>query len=351
MTRTNGFESEHQGKQLTHGRSDRSDTIRHATLHANGHPFHVIEQGEGPAVLFCHGFPDTAVTWRSQMRAVADAGYRAIALDMRGFGESYAPDDFQLYTSLHVTADLIGILDALNIDTAVLVGHDWGADYAQRACVMRPDRFRGLASLSIPFAPRGERSLWDELQARSLGERYYAFDLVHPNADARLKPAADTIRSALYWLSASPPPEARWDPIDHERGMLRPAPVLVPDWASPDYVDHNIRTFDRTGFHGGLNYYRVLQVTFDLTAAFKDVLIHQPSIYIWGDADGLCRFFHSEPPSVEDLRPVWPGLTKVVKLDEVGHWPQHEAAEQVDTELVRFLSAVDDAVWRHGHVA
>ncbi len=317
--------------------------VRHARVRANGRPFHVIEQGVGPAVIFCHGFPDTAETWRSQMRAVAEAGFRAVALDMRGFGQSYAPDDFRLYTSLHVTGDLIGVLDALDIDTAVIVGHDWGADYAQRACIMRPDRFRALISLSIPFAPRGDTSLWEDLRARGLGERYYAFGLAEQEADDRLLPAAETIRSALYWLSASPPPGERWDPIDPAKDMLRPSPVDVPIWADRDYVDHTIRVFERHGFHTGLNYYRVLQVTFDLTAAFKNATIAQPSLYIWGGADGLCRFFHPDPPAVADLRPVWPGLVEIVELEDAGHWIQHEAAARVNAEIVRFLRRHDVA--------
>ena len=311
--------------------------LRRVQVMANGNPFHLLDQGEGPAVLFCHGFPDTAETWRSQMSAVAAAGFRAIALDMRGFGQSYAPEDYRCYTSLHVTGDLIGVLDALGVKRATIVGHDWGADYAQRACVMRPDRFSALISLSIPFAPRGETSLWADLRARGLGDRYYAFELAEPEADARLMPASHTIRSALYWLSGSPAPDARWDPVDPSKGMLRPSPIDVPEWADPDYVAHTIRAFERTGFHGGLNYYRVLQVTFDLTSAFKGATVAQPSLYIWGGADGLCRFFHPEAPAVTDLRPVWPGLVDVVELPGVGHWVQHEAAEQVSKEIVRFL--------------
>ncbi len=321
--------------------SEGAHPVQRRQVIANGRSFNVIEQGDGPAVLFCHGFPDTAETWRAQMRAVAEAGYRAIAPDMRGFGESFSPSDFCLYTSLHVTGDLVGILDGMEVDAAVIVGHDWGADYAQRACVMRPDRFRGLVSISIPFAPRGEASLWDDLRARGLGERYYAFNLADPKNERRLAPAADTIRSALYWLSASPPVDQRWDPIDPAKDMLRPSPVDVPHWASPGYVAHTIAEFERTGFHAGLNYYRVLQVTFELTAAFKGATIAQPSVYIWGEADNLCRFFHTEPPTVDDLRPAWPGLVEVVQLEDVGHWPQHEAAERVNDAILRLLSRGD----------
>jgi pimeloyl-ACP methyl ester carboxylesterase/ankyrin repeat protein len=314
--------------------------LHRAYVQANGESFHVIEQGEGPAVLFCHGFPDTAETWRSQMRAVAEAGYHAVALDMRGFGASYAPSDVSLYRALHTVGDLVGVLDALDIRSAVLVGHDWGADVAARAMVMRPDRFRAIVSVSIPFQPRGEISTWDELRGQGLGERYYAFALMEPGAEANFEPASETIPSDLYWLSGSPPPGTGWDPVDSARHMLRPSPVAVPSWADPAYVQHTIRAFEKTGFHGGLNYYRAAQETFDLMPAFRNALIRQPSLYIWGAADGLCQLFHPTPPTLGEVRRLAPGIVDVVRLEDVGHWPQHEAAERVNAELLKFLDTI-----------
>jgi pimeloyl-ACP methyl ester carboxylesterase len=109
----------------------------------NGISLRVTEQGEGPAVLFCHGFPDTPYTWRRQMQAIASAGYRAIAPDMRGYGRSSAPADSTLYTPLQTTGDLVGLLDALKIPSAVLAAHDWGASHAW-AAGLRPDSIHGL---------------------------------------------------------------------------------------------------------------------------------------------------------------------------------------------------------------
>ncbi|MDK2761981.1 MAG: alpha/beta hydrolase [Sphingopyxis sp.] len=314
--------------------------VRTRQLTINGASFRVIEQGSGPAVLFCHGFPDLAETWRSQMRAVAEAGYHAIALDMRGYGDSYAPREIALYNGLLIAGDLVGVLDALAISSATIVGHDWGADSAQRAAVMRPDRFHSLVSLSIPFAPRGEMSGFDQLRKAGLGDRYYVFDMMKPDAEARFAPAAQTIPSIYYWLSASPAPDLGWSVDDPARHMLRASPVTVPGWADEAYVRQAIATFQRTGFRGGLNYYHAAQPTFDLTPGLKGQTIRQPSLYLYGARDGLNATFHPTPARLDQMQPVWPGLTKVVRLENTGHWVQHEAADRVNAELVAFLNGL-----------
>jgi len=197
-------------------------------LTVNGETFRVLKQGAGPAVLFCHGFPDTAETWLSQMTAVSDAGFRAVALDMRGFGESFAPKEVDLYTSVHVAGDLVGVLDALGIPDAVLVGHDWGADYAQRAAIMRPDKFNAVVSLSIPFSARGDISLWEDLHNRNRDKLYYSLSMIGGEAEQFFRSAREAIPGMLYWLSSSPPADEQWDPIDPARSMLRPPPGVVP---------------------------------------------------------------------------------------------------------------------------
>jgi pimeloyl-ACP methyl ester carboxylesterase len=318
---------------------DRTFPVSRQMIDAIDGSFHVMEQGEGPTVLFCHGFPDTAETWRSQMQAVAEAGYRAVALDMRGYGRSFAPKDPDLYTALHIAGDLVGVLDALAIDTAVIVGHDWGAYHAQQAALMRPDRFRALVSISIPFAPRGAVDPWQYLRDLGLGDSYYAFDFTRPGAEDQFADAAGSIPSILYWLSASPAAAQRWNPLDPALHMLRPAPVNVPTWADPDYVRHTIDAFRHTGFRGGLNYYSAFPMTFELMAAYKDAVIRQPSLYIWGADDGLSRMLHPETPSLEELRKAQPNLVDQLRLENVGHWVQHEAADDVNSALVAFLAA------------
>ena len=314
--------------------------VRRRMVDALDGKFHVLEQGEGPAVLFCHGFPDTAETWRSQMQAVAEAGYRAVALDMRGYGRSFAPENPDLYTALHITGDLVSVLDALFIDTAVIVGHDWGAYHSQLAALMRPDRFRALVSISIPFIPRGEVDPLQSLRDHGLDDRYYHFELAKPGSEALFADAERSIPSILYWLSASPEPALRWNPLDPDLNMLRPAPVDVPNWADPAYVRHTIDAFLQTGFRGGLNYYTAFPKTFELMAAYKGAVIQQPSLYIWGAADGLSQMFHPETPSLSALREAQPNLVDQIRLENVGHWVQNEAADDVNNALIAFLAGI-----------
>ena len=129
--------------------------ITHRTVEANGIRIHLAEAGEGPLVLLCHGFPESWYSWRSQLKAFADAGYHAVAPDMRGYGETDRPEEIEKYTLFHLVGDMIGVVDALGAERAVIVGHDWGAPVAWHAALLRPDRFRGVVGLSVPFRPRG----------------------------------------------------------------------------------------------------------------------------------------------------------------------------------------------------
>jgi pimeloyl-ACP methyl ester carboxylesterase len=315
------------------------DGLKGYDVTTNGITLHVTEQGEGPAVLFCHGFPDTAYTWRRQMKAVASAGYRAIAPDMRGYGLSSAPVDALLYTPLQTAGDLVGLLDALNIPNVVLVGHDWGASHCWGAALMRPERFKALFCLSVPYVPRGDVSVFEKMRKSGHRNDFYMFEQMRPEADQIWADAAVTIPGVLYWASGSAPAEARWSPMDPARSLHRPAPGPLPAWADPDYISHNITEFQRTGFHGGLNYYRAAEPYFYLSAAWKGAKIVQPSFFISGKADGLEQLY----PPPDQLRVGLPNLVGHLELDNVGHWIQHESSTEVSDQLVKFLRTVSPA--------
>jgi pimeloyl-ACP methyl ester carboxylesterase len=311
-------------------------TMRHRDVEANGISLHLIEEGEGPAVVFCHGFPDTSYTWRRQMKAIASVGYRAIAPDMRGYGRSSAPADASVYTPLHTAGDLVGILDALSIPSAVLVGHDWGATHAWNTALMRPDRFTALFCLSVPYFPRGDVSVFERMRKSGHQDDFYMFEQIRPDADKIWADAAVTIPGVLYWASGSAPTGERWNPIDPARSLHRPAPGPLPPWAERDYVAHNIAEFQRTGFHGALNYYRAAEPYFYLSGAWKGAKITQPSFFIAGKEDGLMALY----PPLAELRSGLPGLVGILEINNVGHWVQHEASAEVCDQLIKFLLTV-----------
>lgn len=322
------------------GPATASYPIKHSDVATNGITLHVMEQGEGPAVLFCHGFPDTGYTWRRQLQDVSAAGYRAIAPDMRGYGRSSAPADPALYTAFHTVGDLVGLLDALNIPSAIVVGHDWGARVAWNAALIRPDRFRAVFCLSVPYTPRGDVSFFESMRAAGHGNDFYMFEQRRPEADRTWADAAVTIPGVLYWASGSAPANKRWSPFDPARSLYRKAPGPLPSWADPDYVAFNISEFQRTGFHGGLNYYRAYEPFFDLSAAYKGAKIAQPSFFMSGKSDGLNEMY---PLTDHQLRAGLPGLVGRVDVEGVGHWIQHEAAAQVSKQLLAFMETVGPA--------
>src|SRR5439155_4780996 len=125
--------------------------INHRTVETNGIRMHVAEQGTGPLVLMCHGFPESWYSWRHQLGALAAAGFHAVAPDMRGYGNSDRPEAIDQYTLFHLVGDMVGLLDALEVKNAVIVGHDWGAPVAWHSALFRPDRFRAVIGLSVPF--------------------------------------------------------------------------------------------------------------------------------------------------------------------------------------------------------
>ncbi len=313
--------------------------VKEYQIATNGISLHVTEAGSGPAVLFCHGFPDTSYTWRRQMEVVAASGYRAIAPDMRGCGRSSAPPDFALYTPLQTAGDLVGLLDALDIPSAVIVGHDWGATHAWNAAMMRPDRFKAVFCLSVPYFPRGDVSLFEQMRSIGHENDFYMFEQIKSEADQLWSDAAVTIPGVLYWASGSAPTDQRWHPLDPARSLHRPAPGPMPSWVEPDYVEYNIAEFQRTGFHGALNYYRAAEPYFYLSSAWKGAKISQPSFYISGKADGLRALY----PPAEKLLAGLPGLLGHLELDDVGHWIQHEASLEVSEQLVKFLRTVSPA--------
>lgn len=295
--------------------------VRHRQVQVDGIELHVAEAGSGPPVVLVHGFPELWYSWRHQLPVLADAGYRAVALDLRGYGTSSAPVELDAYDLLTVCGDLVGLLDDLDSQQAVVVGHDWGAIIAWELARLHPERVAAVMGMSVPFVPRPPAPPV-ELLRQALGDDFYIVWFQQPGvADAALA------RNVRRTLTTTKPWGPRW--VEGDDVPARPAWMTEADLAV--YVD----AFERTGFTGALNYDRNLDRNWQLTARYADRTIKQPAIFLTGSRDPVRTWLPDSVMGdwVTDLR-------ERVVIDGAGHWIQQERPAEVNAALLRFLSAI-----------
>jgi pimeloyl-ACP methyl ester carboxylesterase len=314
--------------------------ITHRTLAVNGIQMHLVETGEGPLVVLCHGFPETWHSWRHQLPVLASSGFRAVAPDMRGYGQTDAPADVGSYTILHLVGDLVGLVEAFGEGHALIVGHDWGAVVAWAAALIRPDMFRAVAALSAPFRPRGPAAPLDLWRAAGF-ERLYHFYFQQPGiaeAEFGRYDVSDCLRRGLYTLSGDAPLTSEWSPMLPPGGGFLDRmtnPVRLPAWLDDGYLDILAAEFQRTGFHGALNWYRNIDRNWALTGAFQGLGVTQPALFIAGTRD--ISISGPGKAALNELPAVVPGLQQRLLIDGAGHWIQQERPTEVNRALIGFL--------------
>lgn len=317
--------------------------INHRFVETNGIRMHIAEAGEGPLVVLCHGFPESWYSWRHQITALAEAGYHVVAPDQRGYGQTDAPEDIAAYTQLHLVGDIVGLLDALGAERAVIAGHDWGAPVAWNSALMRPDRFPAVIALSVPYTPRGPIRPTDGMKAAAGENFFYILYFQEPGkAEAELE--ADvrrTLRMFNYSASGDAPRGSVFRPMPKDRKFLDWCVDPGEDWNTwlkPEELDFYVSEFERTGFRGGLNWYRNVDRTWELMAAFDGAKIQVPALFIAGDRDGVVA---ANPAAVQNLETHVPNLRETVMLPGCGHWTQQERPAEVTEAMLRFLREVE----------
>jgi pimeloyl-ACP methyl ester carboxylesterase len=320
--------------------------VTHRTVETNGIRMHLAEAGAGPLVMLCHGFPESWYSWRHQLAAVADAGFRAVAPDMRGYGQTDRPEAIDQYTLLHLIGDMVGVLDALGADQAVIAGHDWGAPVAWHAALLRPDRFRGVIGLSVPYRPRGQVRPTSVMPQTHDAVFYRLYFQTPGVAEAEFEQdVRHTIRSMLCAISGDAPAREGSVTAAGAVGMVRRkggfldgmmSPAVLPSWLTETDVDFYAREFDRTGFRGAFNWYRNIDRNWELLAPLAGLLVNVPALYIAGDRDPVVAF-----PGMDRLIPnlanFVPQLRATIILPGCGHWTQQERATEVNAAMIDFL--------------
>lgn len=309
----------------------------------NGVQLRVTESGDrgAPVVILAHGFPELAYSWRHQIPALAEAGYHVLAPDQRGYGGSSRPEAIGAYNIHELTADLVGLLDDVGAERAVWIGHDWGAVVVWNAPLLHPDRVTAVAALSVPAMPRAQVPPTQAFRA-TFGENFfYILYFQEPGvADAELNAdPARTMRRMMGGLRASgdqsatlrmvaPGPEGFVDRL--------PEPDGLPDWISQDELDHYVAEFSRTGFTGGLNWYRNFDRNWETTADLTDAKISVPSLFIAGTADPVLAFTRADRAGE-----LISGPYRQVMIDGAGHWLQQERPGEVNATLLEFLNGLE----------
>lgn len=308
--------------------------------------FDVLDVGSGPAVLFLHGWPESARCWRHQLTALAAAGFRALAYDQRGYADASRPPEIEAYGMDQLVGDAVAVLDALEIDQAVVVGHDWGAPVAYHCALLRPDRFVAVAGLSVPYAPRGAVSLPRLLAMAGQTGNYINHFQAEGVAERELEAdIAAALRRIYYSGSGDMPAGTHWRPVLADgQGFLdtasEPPADWDPPWLPPEELAHLVAAFRRSGFRGGLNWYRNLERNWRWGAFLHGAPITAPSLFIAGDRDGVIRMPGHEP-TPERLARALPNLRGFHLIEGAGHWVQQEAPEAVNAALLAFLGGLD----------
>jgi pimeloyl-ACP methyl ester carboxylesterase len=324
--------------------------FEHAQVDANGISVHTVSMGDGPLVVFCHGFPESWYSWRHQLPAVAAAGFRAVALDMRGYGRTSAPTAVDAYSLSHLVGDVVGTVNALGADQAVVVGHDWGAPVAWYSALMRPDLFRAVAALSVPYTPPVSLpeglTMNDLMRANAAGREYYRLFFQEPGvAEADLEADMDrSVRGFLYSISGDIVTDGihptGWDghfPAGQGMAEQLVVPTTLPSWLTEEDVAFYVTELSVNGFRGGLNWYRNIHALPAVLGPFAGSVIEAPALYLAGEYDLIAG---NTPEALAALPSAVPGLRSVQILPGAGHWLQQERPQQVNGALVEFLTSL-----------
>ncbi len=302
-------------------------------------------EGTGPLVLMVHGFPESWYSWRHQLAPVAAAGFTAAAIDVRGYGGSDKPARVEDYTMEQLVADITAVADALQPDApAILVGHDWGAPQVWNSALTRPDRFKAVAALSVPYAGVPNRPFTEVFRQAftNKGRFFYQewFQAVGPAEAEAERDVRDFLRKFYYAISGDAP-EGTWPNKSAGATLLdwMVDPDPFPAWLTAEDLDYYVAEFEASGFFGPISRYRNHERDFEWLQPFKDQRIEQPALFIGGIKDPATTLFGAVADPIALMRPHVPNVEGHL-LDGCGHWTQQERPEEVNRLLLEWLRRI-----------
>ena len=313
------------------------------SISANGIHMRYAECGEnagGKVVLFCHGWPESWYSWRHQLLALSKAGYHCIAPDMRGYGGTDAPQAIEAYSQLHLVGDMVELMRVLGHSQVVIIGHDWGAQVAWMSALLRPDLFRAVVGMSVPWTPQGKIDLISSLAKSGINNFYMQYFQTPGVAEAEFEADIEESLRRIYYTASGEQedPSQGFSMLKEGKGFLVSTtnPAQLPEWLPQTDLNYYVAQFQRSGFRGGLNWYRNLKRSWEQLAPWRGQVIHQPSLFIAGERDSVLRFPASQA-QIAAYSKTLPGLRGCHILEGGGHWIQRERADEVSGLVIGFL--------------
>ncbi|HEY6371256.1 MAG TPA: alpha/beta hydrolase [Candidatus Acidoferrum sp.] len=331
---------------------DDPQSFSHRFASVNGIRMHYVEEGHGPLVILLHGYPFLWYLWRHQIRALAAAGYRVVAPDQRGFGQTDGPPGVDSYDFTHVVGDVVGLMNALGSKSAVIVGQDWGSPVAYHTALMRPELVRGVLMMCSPPAPRGPISPIEaakQVYDKDKDIVFYQTYLAQPEATKEImRDVRRFLLGAFYSTSGSAlddkqfqwawkPPTTLWDAIPV------PDAGTLPPYLSQQAFDYYVSEYTRSGIQSANNWYGAIQKSWENTSFLDGAIVQQPALFVTGERDhslkprlGLDRF----GPALKALKTSFRDMREILTIPGAGHTPPEEKPEESTAILLKFLKDI-----------
>lgn len=310
----------------------------------NGVRLRCVVEGDGPLAIMVHGWPESWYSWRHQIDPVREAGYRVVVPEVRGYGDSDAPEPVEAYDMENMIGDVLGLIDHFGEQQAVLIGHDWGAPIVWNTTALHPKRVRAVVAMSVPYSPRGKMSstkLWQMLYPNRF---FYQLYFQKPGvAEAEFEADIGTSLRKIYYSGSGDAPKGMFSvdkPPDARMLDDIPSPEVLPAWLTEQDLDYYTAQFKKSGFRGPLNRYRNQDRDWENLTGLTNARVTKPACFIAGSRDAVLRFV----PGVDlvEYMKRWVDDLRLCRIiDGAGHWIQQERPQEVNAVLLEFLAGLE----------
>ncbi len=313
-------------------------------LRVNGKSFKYVKKGKGELILLIHGWPENWASWSNQITFLSNLGYKVVAINTRGYADSFTPEEVQAYTLKYFSEDLIDIIHYFDREKAILIGHDWGAPICWTTAAYHPENVSAVVGLSVPYTKRGKVSstqLWKKLYKKKFFYQNYFQKKAIPEIELE-KNIRSSLLKIYYWCSEEGYQDKVKSSSKINSGLLEG--ISIPtnrklEWLSKEYLKILIKDFKKSGFRGSINRYRAQDLDWYELRELDYLTISQPSIFIGGENDPVRRFI-KDYDAFKNAGKYCDHYKGTFIIKNSGHWVQQEKSKEVNEIIEAFLKDI-----------